>query len=359
LVKELIQWAVILIVAIPIIALAVASPRPPAVTMQSWAQESPKDFLYTTLTEVNQTSLSATYGPPYQSGTGNSTQGYGFFSPQKWVGKRVPVDAFVNYVQQPLTTTPSAVPGVASALASWSAASPAQQATWSQAYTSALQSASFTSGTYDMPGGNYGPLGPILQAQFELAVAGGLDNALKANETNAAIWYANNQTFALLYFGDSGQGGGGADCVGALPKNINRTSPQQKLPAGYGCWYYNQSVSNTSPRYGGYLAGNTWGIINEVGNFPGAWWLVPYTVWYQFGPGANSQSADLFAMIMTGLVSLPFLFLPWIPGLRDIPKATRLYRLMWSDYYKDVARQQHQESLAKSAPSTKPPTQGS
>ena len=44
-------------------------------------------------------------------------------------------------------------------------------------------------------------------------------------------------------------------------------------------------------------------------------------------------------MLMTGLISLPFLFLPWIPGLRDIPRASRVYKLMWRDYYELVRRQ--------------------
>jgi hypothetical protein len=55
--------------------------------------------------------------------------------------------------------------------------------------------------------------------------------------------------------------------------------------------------------------------------------------------GLSATFADLWAMIATGLVSLPFLFLPWIPGLRDIPKLTRVYRLMWGDYYKLVEQE--------------------
>jgi hypothetical protein len=124
----------------------------------------------------------------------------------------------------------------------------------------------------------------------------------------------------------------------------------------HGCWYYNQSVINASPRFAGYLAGSTWGITNEVGNLPGAWWLVPYTVWYQFGPGLTSQSADLIAMLLTGVVSVLFMFLPWIPGLRDIPKLTRVYKLMWSDYYKSVQHEQGPKPAAEqeaAAPSSR------
>ncbi len=35
------------------------------------------------------------------------------------------------------------------------------------------------------------------------------------------------------------------------------------------------------------------------------------------------------------------MFLPWIPGLRGVPKLTRVYRLMWGDYYRLVEREQH------------------
>ncbi len=98
------------------------------------------------------------------------------------------------------------------------------------------------------------------------------------------------------------------------------------------------AVANDAPRYAGYLAGGTWGIMNEVGNWPGAWWLFPYTSWYQWGYGATGASGDLYVIIMTVLFALPFIFLPWIPGLRDIPKATRLYRVMWKPHYDEQRR---------------------
>jgi hypothetical protein len=44
-------------------------------------------------------------------------------------------------------------------------------------------------------------------------------------------------------------------------------------------------------------------------------------------------------MVLTGVVSIVFMALPWIPGLRDIPRLTRVYKLMWSDYYKSVPRE--------------------
>ena len=340
LVREVIISGVIVGVIVLGLTIMFASPDPPPVTFKEWATESPKDFVATTLTEVNQTSLSATYGPPYQTtAQDGSTQGFGPLSPEKWFGQQIPVNTFEDYVARPLATAPDPNGEVAAALNEWQNADSTQQTAWSQAYQTALTAAPFTSG-YDVAPGGYGPLGTILQAQYAYAVAGGLDNAIVANPSNPAIWYSNDQTFALLYFGDSGQGGAGPDCISAETAQQNRISPSQQLPAGYGCWYYNQSVSNDAPRYAGYLAGNTWGIINEVGNWPGAWWLFPYTFWYQWGPGLNGASADLWAMIMTGLVSLPFMFLPWIPGLRAIPKKLGLYKVMWSDYY-DLVKREH------------------
>ena len=61
------------------------------------------------------------------------------------------------------------------------------------------------------------------------------------------------------------------------------------LPADGGCWYYNQSVANTAPRFGGYLDGGTWGVINEVGNWPGAWWP---TRWWRLRGASSRGTSD-------------------------------------------------------------------
>jgi len=330
--KELLFVGGFVAIVVVALSLAFASPDPPPVSFRQWATASPKDFLSTTLAEVQQTSLSATYGPPYESSAQNgSTQQFGPIAPEKWVGTQIPVHTFNDFVAQPLSTVPGQP--AARALATWAAASPAQQQAWSSAYLANLKAAPFRAGRDDVIPTGSGPLSRILSLQLGLARSGGLDAALHVNETSAAIWYSNDQTYPLLYLGDSGQGGTGPDCLGPASYGVNHIDPSQRLPKGYGCWYYNQAVANTAPRYGGYLDGSSWGVVNEVGNWPGAWWLFPYSFWYQWGPGLTSQSADLWAMAMTGLVSLPFLFLPWIPGLRDLPLKTRLYRIFWRDYY--------------------------
>jgi hypothetical protein len=336
LISELIASGVVVLFLVVTLSVLFGSPDPPAVTMEQWATQAPGDFIGTTLTEVDGTSGAATYGPPYQpaSEQNGSLQGFGPISPQEWVGVTIPIDTFTDFVAQPLRTVPDDGT-VERALQQWQAAPAAEQTAWAAAYTEALAKASFSDGAYDVPAGDYGPLGPILEAQYELALSGGLDNALLAS-SDPAQPYSNDQTRLLLYMGDSGQTGGASSCISA----------GQAVPVPDGCWYYNQSVANTAPRHAGYLSGGTWGVINEVGNWPGAWWLFPYSFWYQWGYGANGASGDLYAMLCTGVVSLLFLALPWIPGLRDIPKLTRVYRIMWGDYYRMVERRRSGTSTA-------------
>jgi hypothetical protein len=330
LIREVITSGIIVAVVVVALSVVFASPDPPSVTFQEWARQGARDFVTTTLSEIDGTSLSATYGPPYQSTAQNgSTQGFGFLSPEKWFGESIPVDTFEDFVARPLRTLPDPDGTIDQALTEWSSASADQQAAWSKRATDALEQATFDDGRIDLDAAGTGPLPVLLRAQYAYALSGGLDNAIVANRTDPKIWYSNDQTFALLYFGDSGQGGAASDCIGA----------GDPLPKDGGCWYYNQSVANVAPRYSGYLDGGTWGVVNEVGNWPGAWWLAPYSFWYQWGYGANGASGDLYAMLMTALVSLPFMFLPWIPGLRDVPRLLGLYKVMWGDYYRLVRRE--------------------
>lgn len=327
LLKEVTISGAIVAVLVVGLSLLFASPDPPSLTMKAWATEAPRDFVATTLSELDGTSASATYGPPYQTSVQDgSTQSLGPISPQTWLGETIPVDPEQDFVVRPLGTVPDRTGLVPKAIESWTSASAEQQKTWAAAYRTALGKASFGDG-YDVVSLSAGPLPLILRAQYDLAVAGGLDDAFMANEDEPSIWFGNDQTFALLYFGDSGDGGGSPSCISA----------GEPLPVDDGCWYYNQSLANTAPRYGGYLDGGTWGVMNEVGNWPGAWWLAPYSFWYQWGYGATGAAGDLYAMIATALVfALPALFLPWIPGLRSIPRLTRVYRVMWGDYYRLV-----------------------
>ena len=53
------------------LAALLSSPDVPPVTVGTWARVAPADFLATAASELNGTSETATYGPPYNSQTGN------------------------------------------------------------------------------------------------------------------------------------------------------------------------------------------------------------------------------------------------------------------------------------------------
>jgi hypothetical protein len=87
-----------------------------------------------------------------------------------------------------------------------------------------------------------------------------------------------------------------------------------------------------------HLSGDQWGMMNETGSYPGQAWLWLYTLWYQVPPMNSSSNGDIqvFAImiVLTALLAL----LPFIPGLRSIPRWTRLYRLIWRQHYREVER---------------------
>ena len=65
------------------LAAVLSSPDVPPVTVRSWVQVAPADFLATAATELNGTSLTATYGPPYNT---NGTPQSELFAPANWAG---------------------------------------------------------------------------------------------------------------------------------------------------------------------------------------------------------------------------------------------------------------------------------
>jgi quinol-cytochrome oxidoreductase complex cytochrome b subunit len=67
-----IATVVILVLTVGLASL-LSSPNVPPVTVRSWTQVAPADFLATAASELNGTSLTASYGPPYNtSGTPQS-----------------------------------------------------------------------------------------------------------------------------------------------------------------------------------------------------------------------------------------------------------------------------------------------
>jgi hypothetical protein len=290
LVKEAVVAVVAAVVLVALFALLFSSPDPKPVTVQSWAKAAPSDFVTTAAAELAGTSGTATYGPPYTNG---APQHLGFFKPAKWVGVQVPIDTAKDFVLAPLRTLPSA--GVGSAVALYGAAPPAVRSAWTAAYAKVADHARIVGGTVVVPSGRYGPVPALISALYGMAANGSLDAALQVTPQ----FYNFDQTKRLLFLGD-----GSFLSDEATAENIN---------------------------------GDQWGIMNEVGQWPGAWWLFPYTAPYQVKPGSTSPNADLLVFVVVGGISLLFILLPWIPGLRDIPRLIPVHRLIWREHYRRMA----------------------
>ena len=269
-----------------------SSPDEPAITMTGWAQAAPNDVVATAAAELAGTSPSATYGAPYNSNAdGQHLLGLPL---QKWGGVRLPVDS-ADLVLAPLGDV-TGVPALTAALSTWQGAPTAQQTAWSTAYADALAKA--PDGDPAKVGtGDFGPT-PVLATSFlTVAESGGLEGQL----TSAGNFYGGDQTRALLLLSD-----------GAFLEDTARAQS---------------------------LGGDQWGMMNETGDYPGQPWMWLYTFWYQVPPFATSDDADAQVWGLMMVLTLGLMFLPLIPGLRDIPRLVPVHRLVWRQYYRDHPRQ--------------------
>jgi hypothetical protein len=94
-----------------------------------------------------------------------------------------------------------------------------------------------------------------------------------------------------------------------------------------GAYLEDQAVANN-------LGGDQWGMMNEVGNYPGQPWMWLYTFWYQVKPFSTSENADTQVWLLMMVLTLGLMFLPWIPGLRSIPRLVPVHRLVWREHYR-------------------------
>ena len=56
-------------------------------------------------------------------------------------------------------------------------------------------------------------------------------------------------------------------------------------------------------------------------------WL--YTFWYQVKPFSTSGNADALVWGLMALLTLIFILMPFIPGLRSLPRHLGVHRLIW------------------------------
>ena len=90
-----------------------------------------------------------------------------------------------------------------------------------------------------------------------------------------------------------------------------------------------------------HLTGDQWGVMNETGSYPGQPWLWLFQMWYHVHGWSNSDNIDLIAIYMTGLATILLLFIPFIPGLRDIPRWIPVHRLVWRNWNQQAAAGAH------------------
>ncbi|TAM90344.1 MAG: cytochrome B6 [Jatrophihabitans sp.] len=284
--------ATILVVAM---AGVLSSPDVPPVTVQTWGRLAPADFLGTVAGELDGSALAASYGPPYNNGTA-AVQQVGPVNWQKLSGITQPIDAADAYVINPLSTLAPADPQLTAALDRYRGASADQQQKWAAAYGDAVTKVHFVNGAPVVPAAADGPVPVLAASELTMARSGALDSDLLAQRS----FYGTNFTLPLLFIADGA--------------------------------YYAQKAQDM------HLTGSQWGVMNETGGYPGQPWLWLYQLWYHVAPFSNSSSVDIWAVYLTGIATLLLLLVPFIPGLRDIPRWIPVHRLIWRTAARGPAR---------------------
>ncbi len=287
-----IAGAVVLVLVI-VLAAVISSPDVPPVTIQSWAHATPGDFMATSAAELAYSSETATYGPPYDNTPTPAGSGMVqkiIVSWQLMTGVDQPINTAKTFVLTPLSTRAPTEPALRRALARYAAASKAQQVSWAAAYLKVVGHVTFTTGVPSVPKANDGPVPVLVDGELAMARSGALDAALLAHNQ----FYGTNYTKPLLFLED-----------GSYFASVGR-----KL----------------------HLLGTEWGVMNETGSYPGQPWLWLYTLWYQVPGFRTSTNVDLIAIYLTGVATILLLAVPFVPGLRDVPRYVPLHRLVWRSW---------------------------
>ncbi len=291
--KEFVVALVVVAVLTAALAALFSSPDVKQITIASWANGAPGDFLLTGAAELDGASASAGYGPPYTSDT-SAAQKIGPLAPQNWPGVTHPIDTVTDFVVKPLSGVPGD-PALTAALGAFKGATPAQRLTWAGAYDKALQKAPGNDPA-KVAAADYGPVPVMLAALLKMAQSGGLDGALLSQ----GQFFQTDYTMPVLFIAD-------------------------------GTFLEDAAVAQ-------HLGGDQWGMMNETGAYPGQPWLWLYTFWYQIKPFSTSDNADALVWVLMMVLSLGLLLVPFIPGVRSIPLKIPVYKLVWRDYYRTQER---------------------
>jgi hypothetical protein len=293
LLKELVLALLSVAVLIVVLAAVLSAPDVPPVTIGSWSQADPVDFVTTASAELAGQSGTAQYGPPYNS-TPDAAQALGPIVPQDWAGVSTPIDTAKEFVLHPLELAATGDPTLTSALGTYNGADATQQQAWLDSYTKALGSATVENGQVTVAAGDYGPVPNLMGSLLGIARSGGLDGLLLEN----GRFFQTDFTRPLLFMGDGNY------------------------------------MSNLAADQ--HLTGDQWGVMNETGSYPGQTWLWLYSVWYQLPPFNTAPNADLVIVLIVLALTTLLALVPFIPILRDIPRWVPVHRLIWRRYYRSV-----------------------
>ncbi len=276
-----------------VLTILFSSPDEKPSTIQQWSRADPVDFVTTATTELDGSSGTGGYGPPYNHASDG--QHIAFIYLQKWLGVSHPVDTAKDFVLAPLRAL-TGQPTLQATITTYENATSKQQSGWTTAYEKGLKKASANpTGSITVPGSGYGPLPTMMGGLLSFAQGGGLDGALLTSRQ----FYQTDYTKPLLFMAD-----------GSVLSDRAQTE---------------------------HLLGKQWGMMNETGSYPGQVWLWLYTFWYQIKPFSTSANADILVMAVMGVMSLALILIPFIPGVRDIPRWIPLYKVIWRDHYRTPA----------------------
>ncbi|MHB8490745.1 MAG: hypothetical protein ACYDA6_00815 [Solirubrobacteraceae bacterium] len=308
LVKELCIAVGVIALLTVLLTVLFSSPDDRPSTISQWARQQPVNFITAAAKELDGTSPTAEYGPPYNhNGEG---QHAAFIHLQKWLGVSHPINTAFDYVIGPLKTIPGDA-ALAGALAEYQAAPKATRMAWGAAYAKPLEEYETAQAEHRTPPANAvtlspagaavsvrtsgaGPVPILMTSLLGLARSGGLDGALLTSNQ----FFQTDYTKPLLFMSDGGL-------------LAERAESQ-------------------------HLLGSQWGMMNETGSYPGQVWLWLYTLWYQVEPIKSSHNADILVMILMSLLSLAFVCVPLIPGVRSLPRLIPIHRLIWREHYRST-----------------------
>jgi hypothetical protein len=304
LVKELcIAVGVVGLLAV-LLTVLFSSPDDKPSTIAQWSQQKPADFVTAAVEELNGTSPTAEYGPPYNHSSG-SVQHFLLLHPQRWLGVSHPIDTAKDFVVGPLETIPND-PALTAALAQYKGASEKQKKEWAEAYAKPLEATavaeeekkplpstvSENKGTVIVKTSGAGPVPVLMDRLLLLAKSGGVDGSLLTSKQ----FFQTDYTKPLLLMADGGL--------------LAERAEQQ------------------------HLLGEQWGLMNETGSYPGQPWLWLYSLWYQVEPMKSSPNADIQVLLIMSVLSLAFICIPFIPGINGLPRKIPIYKLIWREHYR-------------------------